>query len=681
MILLVVALIATIGGTLHGLSVDREEVIRHHAVIAGNAAQFLAEQARRSIHGTRRVLADMHRLVVARGGLSGLEIDRDSFELARLAYYLPDVGRLWVIDAKGKPVISSVRQADHPITDFNIAESEIYHDLAVKGMDWNIGRTSHSPYDGSAVFVVAQAMRDPGGALRAILLASVDVATFTSNYTMLDQRFEPLVGLFRADGAIIVRNPGIEGNIGGTIQDEWLFKRTAAGEIDPSVLESVSGYRHAQSPIDGVTRVYAYHRVPGLQLLVVTGITTPAALTEWQRRADRGAIIVLAISALLVALALAANASIRREELLTRRNALLATAVEAGPDAILITDANKPNHVLYFNQAFERLTGFSAPELMHQPITALNGPLTDSSALEQARCPAAQAPSPVEVVSYRKDGTTFLNRQHIAPVRDGKGHIFAHVAVIWDITDEREREREEHQRQRLESLGQLAGGIAHEINNLLQPIITLADLNLRDGALPTDERGRLVAADLADILSAARQGREVVGAVLAFARSDSAAPSPDLIVVADAVASALTLARNALPRQIRLIAMVEADQARAPITQTELTQVLMNLLTNASDAMAGRGTITVRLADQDDQLSLTVSDHGSGMDEEARRRAFDPFYTTKPVGRGTGMGLAVVHGVVRRWTGKILVESQPDAGTTITVVIPCHRATGQVAGT
>jgi len=222
------------------------------------------------------------------------------------------------------------------------------------------------------------------------------------------------------------------------------------------------------------------------------------------------------------------------------------------------------------------------------------------------------------------------------------------------------------QRRKLEALGRHAAGVAHEVNNLLHPMITLSQRNLRVANLPADIRE-----DLGDILAAGRQCRAVVGTLLAFARERCAAYEP--LVFGEAVLRALDVARKVLPPSVTVASTIRERSASAHVHESEVTQVLVNLLSNAADAVDGAGTVTVSLdmvRGAAPHLRLSVSDRGAGMSEETRLRIFDPFFTTKPPGRGTGLGLALVQDIVHGWRGSIDVRSAEGGGTTIEIRVP-----------
>lgn len=272
------------------------------------------------------------------------------------------------------------------------------------------------------------------------------------------------------------------------------------------------------------------------------------------------------------------------------------------------------------------------------------------------------------------------------PVRDQAGLVTHVVGIARDITERvkreaetREREIAERQREKLRSLGELAGGIAHEINNLLHPIISLGEV-VRERCAPligpeNDE-------DLAIMIESARRARDIVRKILLFARRETSMQTS--LDLAGEVHRAADFVRSLLPPAVVLREEPTSVTGMATINSVEMTQVLTNLVINAGHAMHGRGTVTLSLAaarlaaDEASALKLppgayfklAVADTGSGMDDETRQRIFDPFFTTKPVGEGNGLGLSVVHGIVRGWNGTIAVESALGRGTVFTIYIP-----------
>lgn len=266
-------------------------------------------------------------------------------------------------------------------------------------------------------------------------------------------------------------------------------------------------------------------------------------------------------------------------------------------------------------------------------------------------------------------------------------HTMPDGGWVWRIEDRTEdiRLRDiEQNRQKMEALGQLASGVAHELNNTLQPIFSLSELGLGQA-----EAESLQARCFARITDAAERAETIVRGVLTFARNAPVAEGNAAII--PALFDAVAFIRAGLPSRIRLAVSVDdsiPEGATARLDRRELGQVLTNLVTNASDAMGHAGTIQVNCradtlrfpADADGEpdarpaVAIAVVDTGKGMDHALKQRIFEPFFTTKDEGHGTGLGLAVAFGIVRNWGGRIDVDSEPGLGSTFTVWVPLREA-------
>ncbi len=254
-----------------------------------------------------------------------------------------------------------------------------------------------------------------------------------------------------------------------------------------------------------------------------------------------------------------------------------------------------------------------------------------------------------------------------APVRDERGEVVGASHVLRSITERRRREAEVAEARRLEGLGRLAGGVAHDFNNLMASVVGYADLLL--GELGPDDGRRK---DVLEIQAVARRAASLTQQLLAFARRRDVHPQDvDAAALLQGMAGLL---RPLLGRGITLDLEVPPECPRIRIDPTQLEQVVLNLVINARDAMPEGGRIRVALAVRNEpgppMLELSVHDTGDGMPPEVLARIFEPFFTTKASGKGTGLGLATVHGIVHQAGGSISVDSVPARGTVFRVAFP-----------
>jgi PAS domain S-box-containing protein len=353
--------------------------------------------------------------------------------------------------------------------------------------------------------------------------------------------------------------------------------------------------------------------------------------------------------------------------------AMLRAAVEACPVNITISDLRRPDHpLLYVNPSFTATTGYTAEEVIGRNCRFLQGPDTDPKAVQAIRAAiAARRSISVELLNYRRDGTPFLNRLELGPVNDPVAGIDAYIGIQTDITAFRAAETTRREREKLEALGRLAGGFAHELNNLLQPIVTYADL-LGARLAGQDEA---TAEQAAAILESAKAARDIARKVLDFARRSAADAA--LTPAGERIAGAVRFASRLLPPGVAVdCAGLEELSAGCAVDATELIQVMGNLFKNAADAMDGRGRITVRAWQRGERLLLSVADDGPGMDDATAARVFEPFFTTKAMGSGTGLGLSAVWGLVAGWGGRISLDTAPGRGARFTIDIPLNTALG-----
>jgi NO-binding membrane sensor protein with MHYT domain/C4-dicarboxylate-specific signal transduction histidine kinase len=363
--------------------------------------------------------------------------------------------------------------------------------------------------------------------------------------------------------------------------------------------------------------------------------------------------------------------------------ARLADAIEALPEAFVLFDAE--DRLVVCNALYRALSetirlharpGITFEELIRLAVQrgdhVLEGADPEAWVQERLRQHRAVGREPTCIEQQRADGRWL--EVHERRLQDG-GIVILQV----DVTEIRSRLAMLAERDKLTALGQLAGGVAHEINNLLQPALVFPEM-VRENLPPEDLESREF---LDSITESVKKARDIVRNILLFARKEEAkVQTADLVAE---IGGALKFIQDLLPPGITLLRTMDVAEQMAIFNKTELTQVLSNLVLNAAHASGGQGTIEVELGrsrpspDQATELGLlagapyatiTVSDQGSGMDAATLARIFEPFFTTKPVGVGTGLGLSVVMGILRSWNGAIDVASTLGLGTTFTLYIP-----------
>jgi signal transduction histidine kinase/CheY-like chemotaxis protein len=281
------------------------------------------------------------------------------------------------------------------------------------------------------------------------------------------------------------------------------------------------------------------------------------------------------------------------------------------------------------------------------------------------------------MINRRKDGSLFTEESTITPVKDGSGEITHFIAIKQDITEKKLLEEKFLRAQRLESIGALAGGVAHDLNNVLSPILMCAEL-LLDKATDEESKGFME-----QILTSTQRGSAMIRQILSFARGTSG----DKVVmqVRHLLTDIRKMIRDTFPPGIHIETHVDKELRTVQGDPTELYQVLLNLCVNARDAMPNGGTLTLSAANivldetyarmssearPGPYVLLTVGDTGSGIPPENREKIFEPFFTTKEAGKGTGLGLATVKDILVDHGGFIHLYSEVGTGTQFKIYLP-----------
>ncbi|HEX7582476.1 MAG TPA: ATP-binding protein, partial [Gaiellaceae bacterium] len=264
----------------------------------------------------------------------------------------------------------------------------------------------------------------------------------------------------------------------------------------------------------------------------------------------------------------------------------------------------------------------------------------------------------------RADGRTVWVLDHMAVVRNAAGEPVAQQGFVVDISERKALEEQLGQAQRLEALGLLAGGIAHDFNNLLTAISGYSGLALDHGGRDNE----LMRRDLGEVRTATARAAALTRQLLAFGRRQVLERT--VVDLNDVVIEAQSLLGRVIGEKVRVETKLDPDLVRVYADVGQLGQVLVNLALNARDAMPHGGMLSIVTSNVNGDAVITVADTGHGMDEQTRARIFEPFFSTKPVGEGTGLGLAMVHGIVQQTGGEISVESAPGSGTAFRIAFP-----------
>ena len=357
----------------------------------------------------------------------------------------------------------------------------------------------------------------------------------------------------------------------------------------------------------------------------------------------------------------------------------LQTAIEQVGEMIIITD---PEGVIqYVNPVFEKATGYTRQEAVGQNARLLNSGKQRPEYYRNLWETISGGNVFVgRVVNKNKDGTLFTADISISPICDQSGKLVNYVAVQRDITEKLQLENQYHQAQKMESVGRLAGGVAHDFNNMLCVINGYTDLAM-EKIDPSDS----LYADLKEILKATARSSDITNRLLTFTRKQTIRAKS--IDVNETVETLFKMLQRLIGEDIDLNWLPEADLWPVQLDAGQFDQILVNLCVNSRDAISGVGNITIETHnatfDEEycdghvgyipgDLVQLVVRDDGCGLDKETKDKIFEPFFTTKDVDKGTGLGLSMVFGIVNQNKGFIIVNSEPGNGSTFNVYLPRH---------
>ncbi len=400
--------------------------------------------------------------------------------------------------------------------------------------------------------------------------------------------------------------------------------------------------------------------------------------------------IEFGVTALLVAVAwaLALQRTLvgrrQMEVALQQRERNLQITLDSIGDAVIATDVD--GRVTRFNPVAERLTGWRREEAIGRPladvfaIVAEDTGLPVADPLQRILDERRTLTLPSVLILVSRDGGRVRIADSGAPIRDASDAVVGSVIVFRDVTRQLELEERVRQAQKMDAVGQLAGGVAHDFNNMLAAIVGYGQL-LQESLAPEDSDGQRY---VASILRAANRSADLVRKLLDFSRKGKRESRP--VDVHQLIGEVVGLLQHGIDRSIQVSAQFGAARHDVMGDAAQLQNALLNLGLNARDAMPDGGTLVFRTSVMDldgtrlsegplaarpgPYLRIDVIDTGQGMDSQTQRRIFEPFFTTKEVGKGTGLGLAAVYGALQDHHGAIEVESAPESGSCFRLFLP-----------
>lgn len=353
-------------------------------------------------------------------------------------------------------------------------------------------------------------------------------------------------------------------------------------------------------------------------------------------------------------------------------------AIEQSPSMVMITDTE--GNIDYANPKLLDFMGYETSDLIgRNPRIFKSGETSLETYEDLWQTIKSGNDWSGEIKNRRRNGDLIWSNLVISPVKDKSGKITHFVSTYEDLTERHEAERALRQTQKMESLGSLSGGMAHDINNMLVPII-----NLTTSAIDTLPEDRIERKRLGSVIKAAEQVKSLVEKIPAFSRQEKS--KLEVVDVSEMLQETTDLIRSTMPSSVDLKLEADKNLEKIYADKTQISSVVINLASNSFDAMEGgtgelkisaaRAKINKKQAKKIHNLEaghyvkLTVSDNGPGIKDEILRRVFDPFFTTKAVGKGTGMGLAMAYGIVSSHGGMLELSSALGEGTTAAIYLP-----------
>ncbi len=513
----------------------------------------------------------------------------------------------------------------------------------------------------------------PDGSFGGIIAISIEPRYLTELFETTNLGPSDVMSLVLENGVTLARRRGQSIEFGENISRSQLMTEYARRPVG-----SFSG----PGGVDGQNRMFSYRRMKAYPVVVTVGTLETDVMAPVRLRAERNQLAAWVATAFVVLVSAAAIVMLGRQQRANQRLQEQASLLDKAQDAIIVSDLDRT--VTYWNKGAERLYGWTPDEALGRGITELfpsgGGPDEADPAYAGVMRTGEWTG---ELRSVNKSGRTVIVDSRFTLVRDRQGQAHSVLSISTDVSERRQLEQQFYRAQRMESIGTLAGGIAHDLNNVLTPIMMGVELLKDSVSHPTDRE------ILATIGASATRGAEMVRQVLAYARGLEGRRVE--VKPADLVADIERIARDTLPKTIDIRTTVEPGLPPLLGDPTQFHQVLLNLCVNARDAMPAGGRLTIGAAlvivEAGDRsagvdvppgryVKFEVADTGTGIAAEIVDKIFDPFFTTKEPGQGTGLGLSTSLTIVKSHGGQVHVVSEPGRGTRFEIYLPASTHAG-----
>jgi PAS domain S-box-containing protein len=695
---LVVLFLATlIGFRFVSLADDRAQALERAEVSMRTLVLVSEQYAARVFETSELVASQIAARIEAMGGTEAARGNEPLFQWIRDLSARSAGDYLVVIDAAGRPVVTPYA-FPAPLTD--LSDRRWFRAHAEEGQDVHVGQAVHSRITDEILFTYTRALRRADGAFDGVVQVAVRTGFFQQRGLVEDFGRSTVMGLFDLEGRVLARTGLTTDQLDVPLNAEVVARLTAG--------EQAAALR-VVAPFDGRERIVAFRRLESWPVAVTASVPVDEALAAWHRAVQWSVEVIGSVAFGLLLLSVLVLRMSGRE---AQTRDALAVANEALRDAAaglenrvgertreletsetrfrvifdstfqLMALLDREGRLLEMNETAlgflgltrEQAIGVGIAELPCWPDAATRTVL--GRAVAEA---AAGRPRRGEMVVRGGDGRPAPVLVSLRPVKDPEGGTAWLVAEGHDLTELKAAEARLREAQKMEALGQLTGGVAHDFNNLL--MVVLGNLGLLRKRVPADPR-------IIRLLDGAQQGAErgaaLTSRMLAFARRQELRPAA--VDLAALVQGMVPLLERSVGPTVQVGVRMPEGMPPGLVDANQLELALLNLAVNARDAMpqGGRVEITAAATEAPSEgapqgltpgwyLRLAVTDTGSGMDNATLARATEPFFTTKGVGRGSGLGLSMVQGLAQQSGGGLRLTSRPGRGTTAEIWLP--RAT------